>query len=373
MRKIFVYLMTAMVSLPLYSQNIEDQKVYWKDGPLTLDMFQTRHTRESDKPVSFLEWEIHNTDTVVRSGNTRFISHKMDLYMYKSLSWFDPDKSPDWSLRYNQAEFDLIEVLRRQCQNALNSDSVSFETNSYYRKLLNTTTETFDVETDYGKDTAAIARYEEQIRRQLETVKENPPRNTLPLLVPQSQIGLSLMYDFEYYFEPVSVAYKPLNGVQALVYLNYGRFKSDISYTWSWCGGLKTDNFYYDADKQYQWRKGETGRSDKFLIKVGYDVVDTKYISVAPMVGVGTTTLIQNTGQKNEKGDIINSSIGACNRLTAGLSFGFKYRRVYNNWNLTENMVRLNVLAARSDFKEFGPAWSLNVGVTVESRYWKRK
>ena len=158
--------------MSVYGQSIEEQKVYWNQGPLTLEMFQTRHTRDIDKPVSFLEWEMYNTDTVVVSGNTRFISRKLKLYMYKSLSWYDPDKYPEWSLRYNQAEFDMIEVLRRQYQNALNSDSVSYETDNYYRKLLKNRTETFDSETDFGADTAAIARYEEQVREQLATVKE---------------------------------------------------------------------------------------------------------------------------------------------------------------------------------------------------------
>lgn len=372
MRNIILSVLTAFVSLPLYSQSIEEQKVYWNEGPLTLEMFQVRHTRDDDKPVSYLEWEVRNTDTVVVSGNTRFISRKVKLYMYKSLSWYDPDKSPEWTLRYNQTEFDLIEVLRRQYQNALNSDTVSYETGSYYNKLLKNRTETFESETDYGRDTAVVARYEEQLRKQLETMKVIPPRSTLPLLEPQPQFGLSLMYDFENFFEPVSTAYKPLHGVQAMGYLYMGRFWSDISYTCSWCGGLKADNFYYDSKLDYYWQKDETGRCDKFLIRVGYDVIDRKNIAIAPTVGVGTTCLIQNTGQKDDKGETINSKIGGFNRLTAGLSFGYKYLRVYDQWHfLNERMIKLNVMAARTRFNDLGPTWSLNVGLSFENKLWK--
>ena len=372
MRKVFIILSAIMLSMSIYGQSIEEQKVYWDQGPLTLDMFQTRHTRDSDKPVSFLEWEMHNTDTVVVSGNTRFISRKLKLYMYKSLSWYDPDKSPEWSLRYNQAEFDLIEVLRRQYQNALNSDSVSYETDLYYQKLLKNRTDSFDSETDSGADTAAIARYEEQVREQLSTVKEIPPCSTLPLLEPQAQFGMSLMYDFEYFFEPVSTAYKPLHGVQVMGYLYMGRFWSDISYTWSWCGGLKTDDFYYDMKQDYYWRKDKTGRSDKFLLRVGYDIIDSKYITIAPAIGVGTTCLIQNTGLKDDKGETVNSRIGGFNRLTAGLSFGYKYLRVFDKWKfLNERMVKLNVMAANTRFNDLGSTWSLNVGLSIENKLWR--
>ena len=373
MRKIIIILSVAMLSSALSAQSIEEQKVYWNQGPLTLDMFQTRHTRETDKPVTFLEWEIHKTDTVVTSGNTSFISHKLELYMYKSLSWYDPDKYPEWSLRYNQTEFDLIEVLRRQYQNALNSDTVSYLTDSYYNKLLRNRTDTYDTETDCGTDTAAIARYEELLREQLATVKELPPCSTLPSLKPQPQFGISLMYDFEYFREPVSTAYKPLHGVQVMGYLYMGRFWSDISYTWSWCGGLKTDDFYYDKKLDYYWQKGESARSDKFVIRVGYDVIDSKYIAIAPAIGVGTTCLIQNTGVEDDKGVTTNSKIGGFNRLTAGLSFGYKYLRIYDQWKfLSERMVRLNVMAANTRFHDLGSTWSLNVGLSIESKAWRR-
>lgn len=355
------------------SAQIEMDKFHWNQGQLTLDLFQKRHTGADEKPFSFLEWEISPSDTTIKAGNTSFISQKVDLYMYKSLSWYDPDRTPDWALRYNQAEFDLLEVLRRQYQNTLNSDSTGIADRSYINKLIKVKVETFESETGFGADTAAIARYEDQLREQLNTVMENPFLSAVPRLKPSVQGGLSVMYDFEYYMKPISIGYKPLHGIQVMAFIYYGRLFLNSSYTWSWCGGLKTDDFYHDPTNEYDWQKDYGCRSGKFMLNLGYDVIDRKYITIAPVIGVGKVNLQQKTGQKSTNGQNIFSTIDGGGRLTTGLSIGYKYRRTCSKWYMQENMVKLNLLAGYSTFSQFDNTWSINAGISFETKRWIKR
>ena len=371
MRKLLFVLFATTLSMPLSAQ-MEMEKFYWNQGRLTLDLFETRHTGADDKPVSNLEWEINNTDTVIKDGNTRFNSSKLELYMYKKLSWYDPDKNPEWALRYSQAKFDLIEVLRRQYQNTLNSDTVISGTYTYFNKLLKVNIDKYDAETGSGTDTAAIVRYENQLSEQLNSVKEYPLLSTIPPLRPDFQIGLSVMYDFEYYMKPISVGYRPLHGVKGMVFLYHGRLFCNTSFTWSWSGGLKTDDFYHDPSIDYEWQMGKQSRAQKFSFDIGYDVIDRKYITVAPIIGIGAVEFIQNTGQKYEDGRIINSNIAGF-RMESGLSIGYKNSRSCTKWYLHENMVKLNLMAGYANTKEFGKVWSINAGITFETKRWTYK
>ena len=375
MRKLLFALFATMLAMPLTAQ-IEMDKFFWNQGPLTLDMFEKRHTGADDKVFSFLEWQLSTTDTTIKVGNTRFISEKVDLYMFKSLSWYDPDRTPDWSLRYNQAEFDLAEVLRRQYQNSLNSDSAGWVDRSYFNKLLKVKVETYEAETGYGADTTAIVRYEDQLREQLNSVVEYPFRNTEYRLKPAVQIGMNVTYDFEYFFKPLSNAYGPAHGVQGMLFLYSGRFFFNTSYTWSWSGGLKTDSFYQDPDSvlnNYEWQKGKGCRSEKFMLNFGYDVIDRKYFTIAPVIGIGTTDLKQNTGIRIDGGPDQFSLIDGA-RVSSGLSIGYKYKRTCSKWYTEEHMVKLNLLAAYSGFGQSLPNnWSINAGITFETKRWTKR
>ena len=372
MRKLLFVLFAAMLSMPLSAQ-IEMEKFYWNQGRLTLDMFQKRHTGADDKFFSFLEWQIDPTDTIIKVGNTSYISDKVDLYMFKSLSWYDPDRTPEWSLRYNQAEFDMIEVLRRQYQNSLNSDTISYVDRSYFKKLLQVKVETYEAETGYGADTAAIVRYENQLKEQLNSVKEYPFRNTEYRLKPTAQIGFNVTYDFEYYMKPISVGYKPLHGIQGMAYIYFGRLFINTSYTVSWSGGLKTDNFYHDPYKNYDWQKGKGCKSGKFLFNIGFDVIDRKYITIAPVIGMGRADLQQKIG-KNDDGQITYSTLDdGAGRITSGLSIGYKYKRTCSNWYMQENMVKLNLLAGYSIYSRFDNTWSISAGLTFENKRWVKR
>lgn len=371
MRKLLFVLFAAMLSMPLSAQ-IEMDKFYWNQGPLTLDMFQKRHTGADDKFFSFLEWQVGTTDTIIKVGNTSYISDKVDLYMYKSLSWYDPDRTPEWSLRYNQAEFDMIEVLRRQYQNSLNSDSIDFVDRSYFKKLLKVKVETYEAETGYGADTAAIVRYENQNREQLNSVREFPFRDTEYRLKPTAQIGFNITYEFECYMKPISAGYKPLHGIQGMAYIYFGRLFVNAGYTASWCGGLKTDSFFYDAYKDYNWQKGKGCKSDKFLFNIGFDVIDRKYVTIAPVIGMGRAELRQKIG-KNENGDFVFSNIDGGGRITSGLSIGYKYKRTCSRWYMQENMVKLNLLAGYSVYSQFDNTWSVSAGITFENKRWIKR
>lgn len=374
MRKLLFVLFAAILSMPLSAQ-IEIGKYYWNQGPLTLDLFQKRHTGADDKLFTYMEWQLSTSDTTIKIGNTHFVSDKVDLYMFNELSWYDPDRNPDWALRYNQAEFDMVEVLRRKYQNTLNSDTIFWEDRSYFNKLLQVKVETFETETGYGADTAAIVRYEEQIREDLKNVVENPFRTTESRLKPAVQIGMNVTYDLECFFKPMSKGYNPAHGIQGMIYLYYGNFFTNAAFTGSWSGKLKSDDFYHDPDPPfyYQWQKDKPCRSQKFLLNFGYDVINRQHITIAPVVGIGSMVLKQNTGMRINDGPIQFSAING-GKLASGLSIGYKYKRTCSKWLMTENMVKVNLMSSYTVYHSDIPNnWSIMANFTFETKRWVKK
>ena len=96
--------------------------------------------------------------------------------MNKLASWYDPDKCTDWTLRYEQTRFDILEVMRRRLQNSFNRNFLEPNLDAYYDQLISSTVDTYDRETNYGKDTLMIMRYEEMYRQELDTLKLVPPQ-----------------------------------------------------------------------------------------------------------------------------------------------------------------------------------------------------
>ena len=163
--KSFKSLCALTLTLSFYglsAQNLYDNSFRnWDEGPIRWSDFQVSRTPDDAKYVSGITCIIFQEVERTKVGNYRFPVLKTTTRMNKLASWYDPDKCTDWTLRYEQTRFDILEVMRRRLQNSFNRKFLEPNLDAYYDQLISSTVDTYDRETNYGKDTLMIMRYEE--------------------------------------------------------------------------------------------------------------------------------------------------------------------------------------------------------------------
>lgn len=342
---------------------------HWNDGPLTWNNFTVKHVDTGNKDNrfhTFLEWRLAHNHTVGKQGNIRYYPVTLELYSLKEQSWYDPTLSNDWSLRFNQTEYDMVEVIRREYQNALMFSDKPEEVESYYRSLLNSAVEKYEMETGYGQDTAAIVRYENLYRQKLDEVTENPV--TVPD-VGRKCWGLGAFggYRFEKYSGDVGMFYTPMHGFEVGFRLNYSRLWLAMDVACAIGGEIRQSGMFYDDDYGYLWRDGYNCKSAGMGLQLGFNVIDGQYVAIAPFAGWGFPNFSQKTNL-DRKGSEVSVIYG--NRLIAGLSSSVKLRRIIQYGDYSETNICLKAYYARTDFPSLGTSGSFNLSVLLDMPAW---
>ncbi len=355
----------------------EESYKNWGDGPLTEADFVERHVSgPAQGTVGELDWLISFDPVDEKIGNLRFRHIQSATRMDRLSSWRDPSADKPWSLDYFQTEFNLVEAYRRKMQDELNANPLDYKAiKDYYMRLLASTSDAYQMETDHGNDAAAVARYSVQYQEELDNWEPQPVSE------PQFNrralgYGLFIGYMGECFGTPVSTAIGPaFHGFSfgfdfpiRQVYLGFeGTLGSGST--------LKQDNFYYDPYDDYYWEKGKKCTNGEMSAILGYTFLDRPRIALCPVAGVGVTFLDQNTGYKNGSGDSVSSEIHGL-RLQAGMNVSVKLRRTldianyYGMGSYDETNLVFKVYGAHTQFKGLGEVWSIQFGVALDLVGW---
>ena len=359
----------------LSAQNLYDMSFRkWDEGPVRWSEFQERHVPDDSKFFSNLYCTISKDVEKQKVGNFKFPVLVSTTKMNTLSSWYDPDKCNDWTLRYEQTRFDMLEVLRRRMQNSFNRNFMEKNLDAYYEQLISTTLAAFDMESNYGTDTLVILKYEQQYKNELDTM------TMIPAQIPVFQIqnwGLSLNVGvgFEKYGLPVSEGVTSATGMEFGFGVLYKKMSFDFQGLLAWSGRLRCDNFFYDSKYDYNWTKGKKVSAGNININAGYRVFDNSNLSVTPLVGIGVSFIDQytDTPRGNNKNSFENSEIDAF-RTQAGLAFDWKIRRNLNTYvysaDYTESKIRFAITGARSNFEGLGPTYSLKASIIFLAESW---
>ena len=165
MNRIFILTTLALV-LPFVGAGQTTPR-YWEKGPLTWNDFAVVD-RSIGAEHSYLEFGL---DVILRpqevEGGTLQVRTAV-AYAVKEMSWVDSNYRTPAQLRYNQVLFNIAELHRRRLQVVVDTGgNVNME---YYMRLLMHETDSFCLATNYGNDTVEVLWWEQDVRRQLDSI-----------------------------------------------------------------------------------------------------------------------------------------------------------------------------------------------------------
>ena len=362
----------------LSAQNLYEQSFRkWDEGPVKWSDFRISRAPDDAKFVSELVCGISKEVEKTKVGNFKFPVLKTTTRMNKLASWYDPDRCTDWTLRYEQTRFDMLEVMRRRLQNAFNSNFLEKSLDVYYEQLIDNTMLDFDRESNYGTDTLVIRQYEEKYKQELDTLE------LIPVQVPVFEkkdwgVSLNVGVGNEIFGSPMSKGVTPATGIEWGFGVLYKQLSIGLDFLLAWSGNLQCDNFYYDSKYDYNWTKGKKVSAGNIVFNGGYKVFDKSNLSITPTVGIGVSFVDQDsdTPKTNNKNSFENSEISGF-RTQVGLAFDWKMRRSLNanlfSADYTESKIRFAITGARSNFKGIGPTYSLNASIVFIAESWNLK
>ena len=360
----------------LSAQNLYDNSfIDWDKGPIKWSDFQVSRTPDDAKYVSGITCIIFQEVERTKVGNYRFPVLKTTTRMNKLASWYDPDKCTDWTLRYEQTRFDILEVMRRRLQNSFNRNFLEPNLDAYYDQLISSTVDTYDRETNYGKDTLMIMRYEEMYRQELDTLKLVPAQ--VPVFETQNfALTFNTGLAFEKFGTSVSGGVPSVTGFQFGFGMLYKKLSFGFDFTLGFAGKLRCDNFYHDTKYVYEWAKGKGVRGGNLNINGGFRICDDSNLAITPLVGIGVTFLDQTSDvpRGNNSESFENSEVSGF-RTQAGLAVDWKVRKSLNTYaqytsDYTETKIRFAITGVRTNFKSLGPTYSINASITFVAESW---
>lgn len=345
--------LVVLAVTPMRGQTDAQQK-YWDEGPLEWSDFLT--ARRSVANLSSTTWS--DIDVVwtlkaetLSQGNYSYEHLFSVCSMNRYGSWVYEDARTETGLRYEQVIFDLYELHRRYFQMAYENSAAKDNTDElwdiHFRRA-KSAVEQFKQISDYGRDTAVIAQYEQMLDGYLAYEEPEP-------VAPQYELGQTgwgghIGYFGEFFLHDAN-SYLPASahGLGFGVELDYNRLAvlADFALLFA---GRQSEAFYY---KNYRWEANDWVNAFNLELSAAYTLWDGRWLRLSPMAGVGAG-LIEN-GTFSSRYDLdyedVPYQMGGI-RMLAGVMLDWKYRvrlgfydydRVY-----TEKALRLKCYVART-------------------------
>lgn len=373
--KILPHTTDSITHSPLYRLVFQEMKEWSETTDLSWDNFI---------PVNTNEIGSNSTIKIQESVSFRLLKYRNTDYSYKDLtvsmipgrSYYDPAKADDWDLRYNKVLFDIAELSAREAVKAYNSsqDTTKGDINEYYERIFEERKQTFNRESNQGKDTTVISDYESGIRREL---KENPREYTpqefgyTPIKKTNLEMGAHMGYLNSSIIGNGSEFLKSANGMTFGFEVGYHGFKFEGELYILGYGKLKQSDFYHDYDNDYDWVKGETVQEAGIRFKTGYTLFSNEYVRFTPVIGTSLGSLTQLTDKKQKDGKHnIDSKLPGNQGFLFGLDTDWIIWRDQDNNGISFNGLRFSVYGMYHNYKKnLGDVWSLNLGISLLAGY----
>lgn len=169
MKRFIFTIMCAAMLLQAMATTQADIKL-WSDGPLAWTDFQQLLPPTSSEP-SKLEVELNATP--LENKNAATVRLEARAIMHRNSSSTSEAQSTPERLRYHQLQFDLLELMRRNLQQEINSgiDGAQVEQRlRYYQDLYRQRVREIARDTRNGASTAALDRWENTVDAQLQEI-----------------------------------------------------------------------------------------------------------------------------------------------------------------------------------------------------------
>ena len=317
-----------------------------------------------------------------KEGNLKYTEKVSYTYFLKSQAKYDINRCDNWSLRYNQVQFDIYEAYRRQKEALMSSGQVRLANSLYFRDQKEAALRTFRMESGYGRDTAVVKQYEQRYAAMLDTLAPNPE---FEIRTDHDDHGFSISLGmfYEHFIDGVPGDLIVTPGLFVGLGYNYRNVSLRLEIGGLTVGHLSERDFWHDPELDYDWIVNGKTRSGRVSANLGYKVVDRPYFTLTPYIGVGVISISQKT-------DIIDSVLkngflySNLNGLItqAGLSIDWKTVRNLrpsssryiseseHNISYEEQKVSLRLYGTRTQFPDIGPAYSVFIGVAYQFDKW---
>lgn len=373
--KVFFLCILTLPSVNATAQSFyEDEDGYksWSSDPIKWKDFQVRYIPENQLPVSHISAGISHYTYMEKEGNLEFPVTYFTTYMDKIKSWYDPIRTNDVILRYEQTKFNILEVFSRRMQNAFATYPQDRKRlYDYYDRLLSSTLESFDMESNYGTESDVVERYEQQYINELDTVIIVPIKAP-DLNLADWSFGLLIGLNHSRFGAPISDGISHSSGISICFEYMYKKMNLFIWGAFNKADTLKADNFYHDETSGFSWRIGDRTGVMISSFNVGYKLFDRPYFSVTPFIGYGCHYIYnQPTFKSYFNSDLNRPDEITCGGLQGGLIVDWKIRRSYSISSYDESKLRLQIFTSRSQYDKLDvTAGSLNISVSYCFEFW---
>ena len=378
---IILLLLALWVAVPAVASNADDVKL-WSEGPLTWSDFHVLLPPTSSE-ASRLEVELSATPQE-RDNVVRLEARAM---MHRNSSATSAAQSTAERLRYHQLQFDLLELMRRNLQQEINSgiDGGQVEKRlRYYQDLYRQRARQIAQETKNGTLEAAVSSWEENIESQLDAL--GAPH------VPQvtSMQGCYGFYAGVGYDLPTGSLRDNFGGsVMFHVGLTGGykrlRAKAEVAFGQP---SYRNDNIFAVApDEEGRPLQGNNSSSATHImasLQLGYTVLSHGRLSVTPSVGAiynrYNWDVANYSWDKDDEGRDVRTTTGVEKRnlhnvnFVASVDFDINLSSRVTNTSLTgashrerwSSSLRITPWVAASRFNKCVPTVSgVHVGINI--------
>lgn len=335
----------------------------WSDGPLTWTDYQKTGFGDNANYSTKFKYALISGQKKVKIDNHKFVYYTVICNQISNESYYNSLKATEWDLRTDQVVFDIAELYSRYIQNRGlgNTSQVFYKTKDDYWERAQKEIDKFLKESNQGKDTSVVRKYEESVRTDLERTPRKEPDLSMGGRVP-GMMGMYFAYNRCTFLGKTSSDLENASGLSlGLDYLGkkgwYYDFGISVNFT-----SVKTPNYYSDPTYDYIWETGKNTNLTRFYLNVGHTLKSNQYYRLIPYAGIGFSELGQQSDTYNEKTDSYFTSDITGISVQAGINADWIYRLTVRPDEVVENSLRFKLFGA---YDRLGGknAWSINVGL----------
>lgn len=363
MKRIIIALLGLAAALSAGAQSFDVMDagsafLRWGERPLNATDFSPRINpdKEGNSSAICLSWNLKNEQ--IKKKNLSYVHPVYSIVFDRQRSWAIKDSLKTWDLRFFQLLFDTNELYRRRAQNAIDRNPHVSLDNLF--SGLESSVERIKDETDSGKDSVALARFEAEIAAVLDTTSTE---SKFPVLGPYS-FGLG------YYFgvlQPVFInqgASEILGidipgGISIGLRLMFGRSAFTMDLTGNFGSLAKPIDFCGRS-----WGAGHRYSLSSINLLYSYDVLDKDWLDILPFAGVGISDFsMQDRSLPEDERQYDRRGL----TLLAGADFRFKYARHYNAaTGYLDSAIYARAFVARQTPVSLPAFYSINFGIGID-------
>lgn len=329
MKKTLLFVVIMLVSTTVATA--QESRRGWEKGPLTWSDF-TPMNESIGAEHSYLEYILDVEQRKDEVNGMEMQTRTAVLYVDRKMSWADTHYRTPQELRYNQVAFNIAELHRRRLQVVI--DTGGTVNMNYYSRLLSYEVDSFCHYTQYGADTAAVAWWEQEIRRQTDSVtpimvEQHQKANTIEKIIPQYLLAFNIGGGAKFFAGDMHSLFAPSGGI----YFDFegGLWRNLFVMGFYIGGGRCRPDTLYNANANDNLYSTDRLTTLDMYINYGFTVIDAKKWCVTPFVGYGMQGFLYNDDEYSESG----GPIEGCLRVGVDVKYHLGAEDIYFDNSLT--------------------------------------